>query len=135
MAEMLLQSHETIAPHSGDSTAGLKPAMTGELDKSYLIRILPSLPPAFASVGGGGHVSGLRARGGFEVDISWDSNGALTSATVHSLLGNDVYVTLGNTIIGESKGQKVRSPCSKTGSASIIKLSADKGQSCSVKLA
>ena len=66
VAEILLQSHE------------------GE------IVLLPALPATWAT----GHVSGLRARGGWTVDMAWQ-NGHLASAVLHSTGGTKCRVRCG----------------------------------------
>jgi alpha-L-fucosidase 2 len=70
IVEMLLQSH------------------AGELS------LLPALPSAWPK----GHITGLRARRGFEVDIAWQ-DGRLTHATVRSRLGGPCRVRAGTPIV------------------------------------
>jgi alpha-L-fucosidase 2 len=55
------------------------------------IHLLPALPKAWPS----GKVTGLCARGGFEVEMSWE-DGRLTRAVIHSKSGLPCKVLCGN---------------------------------------
>ena len=55
------------------------------------IHLLPSLPSAWST----GKVTGIAARGGFEVDMSWE-DGKLVSATVRSKVGLPCEVVYGD---------------------------------------
>ena len=62
------------------------------------IQLLPALPSAWPT----GRVTGLRARGGFEIDLSW-KDGAVERATVRSLRGGPLRLRRGETLPGRGQ--------------------------------
>ena len=79
IAEMLLQSQDPYG-----KPTGMTPVQSGD---AGFLHLLPALPSAFPS----GKVSGLQARGGFEVGLAWE-NGKLTRATIKSKLAKPLKV-------------------------------------------
>ena len=72
ISEMLLQSHETYVDSSAPGA------------DRYVIDLLPALPSFWPE----GSVSGLRARGGFEVSLKWKNGGKLEAAKITNVTGS-----------------------------------------------
>jgi alpha-L-fucosidase 2 len=87
IAEMLLQSHR------------------GNTRDGFEIELLPALPSAWPD----GKVTGLRARGGFEVSIRWQQ-GQLVEAEIVSTRGNPLIASYREKVLRRSTqtGQRIR---------------------------
>ena len=70
----------------------------------YILHLLPALPSAWPS----GSIAGLRARGGFEVDIAWKDN-QLTTAEIRSENGGTFRLFVDGTLSQNIELQKGQS--------------------------
>lgn len=98
---------DACPPFQIDANFGV-PAAIGEMllqSQEGVIELLPALPSSWKD----GTVSGLCARGGFEVNITW-KDGALASAVIHSKLGGSCHISYnGKQIVLQTrKGQSVK---------------------------
>ena len=111
LAEMLVQSHVR-----NDDRQLADPAST-----PFTISLLPALPRAWPD----GRVTGLRTRGGFEVDICW-KDGKLDGAIIRSHLGNDCHIR-SKTPVKRTPG--LGTPETRATSSGVLKFSTEAGKS------
>ncbi len=110
-------------PFQIDGNFGVTAAIVELLLQSHegFIRLLPSLPDAWPN----GSIKGLRARGGFILNISWEKH-QLVKAEIYSGMGGECFIQLNNPILSETGGAET--PFTYQEKNNIIRFKTEKGK-------
>lgn len=100
--DLCLAALGTSFPSMYDSPPGgfaemLLQSQTGELE------LLPALPQKWAS----GKILGIRARGGYEVDMEW-ANNELTKAVIRSFAGNTPTIRVQGILVNPASDRRIQ---------------------------
>jgi alpha-L-fucosidase 2 len=125
-----LLTHNTLAnlytthpPFQIDGNLGITAGVCEMLLQSHAgeIALLPAVPAGWTS----GSFSGLRARGGFQVDATW-KDGTLTEAALTSLLGKELVLRLPGRATGATVTSSDGPPARLAAKGGTIRLSTRK---------
>jgi len=110
-----------------DGTFGLTAAVAEMLMQSHekVIHLLPALPNSWKT----GEIKGLRARGGFEVEMKW-GNGQLNFSRILSKLGKKCRIKVDNPVDVYRNGKKVDVKIVEEG---VIEFVTIKNEICEIK--
>lgn len=97
-------------------------------DHAGELRLLPALPEQWAD----GEVTGLRARGGFEVDMKW-SGGQLDGATIHSETGGECRLRTHGVQLSIERVSHARQPGVSRPAEQVIEFPTEPGQTIALE--